>query len=117
MRRFLTLMLPAILLLAASSCQKKSADPSSQLAAGKTIFEQNCVRCHGADGNRIPDWRSTVQKMTDQQIKNQILNGGGGMPAFKDKLTPQQIDGVTAYTKHLASSQYRFVLDFEPVFG
>ena len=105
MRRFLTLMLPAILLVSASGCQKKSADPSSQLAAGKTIFEQNCVRCHGADGKQIPDWRSEVTKMTDQEIRNQILNGGGGMPAFKDQLTPQQIDEVTAYAKHLASSQ------------
>lgn len=103
MRRFLTLMLPAIMFLAMSGCQKKSANPSMQLAVGKAIFEQNCVRCHGADGKQIPDWRSTVQKMTDQQVKNQIINGGGGMPAFKDQLTPQQIDEVTAYTKHLAS--------------
>jgi len=116
MKRFLTLMLPAILLLSASSCQKKSADSSAQLAAGKIIFHNNCVRCHGEDGKQIPDWRSEVTKMTDQQIKNQILNGGGGMPPFKDQLTPQQIDEVTAYTKHLASDN-RSVLDLERVFG
>ena len=104
MKRFVPLILIGILLWATLGCQKTSSDPSAQLAAGKTIFQDNCVLCHGADGKQIPAWRSKVQKMSDEQIKNLIVNGGGTMPPFKDKLTPQQIDEVTAYAKHLASS-------------
>lgn len=104
MQRFLIWTLSAILLIAIFGCAKKSSDQSAQLAAGKTVFQDNCVRCHGEDGKMIADWRKEVKAKTDEQVKNQIRKGGGGMPAFKDQLTPEQIDQVTVYAKHLASS-------------
>ena len=32
-----------------------------------------------------------------EQVRAQVTNGGGGMPAFKDTLSEQQISDVAAY--------------------
>ena len=35
--------------------------------------------------------------MLFRSVRAQVTNGGGGMPAFKDTLSEQQISDVTAY--------------------
>jgi quinohemoprotein ethanol dehydrogenase len=66
-------------------------------AAGQTVFADNCSGCHGLNGtggNGGPD----LSSMTDvQRAIGQVTNGGGGMPAFKDNLSQQQIRHVAAY--------------------
>jgi mono/diheme cytochrome c family protein len=74
-------------------------------ADGKQIFTQNCAGCHtladaGASGATGPN---LDQLKPDQAtVKRQVTNGGGGMPAFKDKLSAQQIDAVAAYVSSVA---------------
>lgn len=64
---------------------------------GQSLFADNCATCHGpggAGGNGGPD----ITGITDtDRIKNQINNGGNGMPAFKNILTPEQIADLVAY--------------------
>jgi hypothetical protein len=51
--------------------------------AGKTMLGRKL---------KIPNLRSEeVQKQTDTQLKEVITNGKAKMPAYKGKLTPQQI--------------------------
>jgi quinohemoprotein ethanol dehydrogenase len=68
--------------------------------AGRQIFLDNCSTCHGADGrggNGGPDLTSIPTAKQLQAVIAQVMNGGGGMPAFKGALTDQQIRDVAAY--------------------
>jgi mono/diheme cytochrome c family protein len=70
-------------------------------SAGAQVFEeQDCGRCHtftpaGSTGTIGPNLdESTIDT---QAAIQQIREGGGGMPAFIDKLTFQQIEDVATY--------------------
>jgi quinohemoprotein ethanol dehydrogenase len=73
---------------------------SASPAAGKTVFANNCVSCHGATGhggNGGPDLTSIPAAKNMKSVVAQVENGGGGMPPFKGQLTPKQIQDVSAY--------------------
>lgn len=74
------------------------------------LFKSKCQMCHGADGKGSPtglkmgvhDWHGAdVQKMTNQQIVDTITNGKAKMPAYKDKLSADQIKALAGYVKTL----------------
>jgi mono/diheme cytochrome c family protein len=47
-----------------------------------------------------------VQKQTDAQLNDSIANGmGKKMPAYKGKLTDDQIKGLVAYLRDLAKKK------------
>ena len=84
--------------------------PVSSAAAaddvGAQAYKSNCVVCHGADGTGTPTGKSlkapdlhsdAVQKMTDQQIEDQIANGKNNMPPFKSTLSKAQITALATY--------------------
>ena len=83
----------------------KAADP------GQKIFEENCMRCHAADGSsntfighkwNIPDLRSeAVQKLSVEQRIAIITGGKNNMPSQKDKLTKEEIRLVEGYVRDL----------------
>ena len=67
---------------------------------GKTIFTTSCGSCHtlaaaGTTGTIGPNLDQL--KPAFAIAKRQVENGGGVMPAFKGRLTPQQIDAVAKY--------------------
>jgi len=73
---------------------------------GAQAFKSNCVVCHGADGTgtptgkalKAPDLHSdAVQKMTKQQIEDQVSNGKNNMPPFKSTLSKDQISALADY--------------------
>jgi cytochrome c6 len=77
-------------------------------AAGKEIFvgSAGCGGCHtlsdaGTSGTVGPNLDS-LQPPYDAVVQ-QVTNGGGGMPAFKDTLTEQQIKDVAAYVSQSAT--------------
>lgn len=76
-------------------------------ADGAAIFAAKCANCHGKDGRGIPNWRSKGQpdftdakwqkSQTDAQIAAATKNGKGKfMPAFKAKLSDEEIAAVVA---------------------
>jgi mono/diheme cytochrome c family protein len=80
----------------------RNADDS----AAAQSYKSNCVVCHGADGTGTPTGKSlkapdlhsdAVQKMTNQQIEDQIANGKNNMPPFKSTLSNDQIAALAAY--------------------
>ena len=78
----------------------KNAAGQGNATAGKTVFADNCVSCHGATGqggNGGPDLTSIPSAKNVAVVVKQVTNGGGGMPAFKGQLTSKQIDDVAAY--------------------
>ena len=76
---------------------------SERILNGKNIFDKNCVNCHGPEGGGL-----VGPNLTDNQwlngcgIKNvfAIIKNGNpqkGMIAWKDQLTPEQIQEVASY--------------------
>jgi cytochrome c6 len=76
-------------------------------------YSRNCATCHGKDGRAKtfrskhhehardltdPRWQTDV---TDERIFNSISNGKGKMPAFKRKLTNEQIESLVTYVRGL----------------
>lgn len=94
MRRWL---LPVLLLAPAGL---RAAPP---VLPGKIIFQQNCGRCHGADGRlgRNGAHDLTKSNLNDFGRTYLVTNGLGKMPAFKAKLTAAQIAQVVAYSQTL----------------
>jgi mono/diheme cytochrome c family protein len=99
------LMLAAgiLLLLAPARAQDDAA----------TTFKSKCAACHGPDGSgntaigtklKMRDLRSPdVQKQTDPQLTDIIVNGKSPMPAYKGQLTDEQIKKLVSYIRGLAT--------------
>ncbi len=74
-------------------------------------YKAKCAGCHAADGSGsspagkamgVPDLRSDEsQKKTDAQLIDVTTNGKGKMPAYKGKVTDDQIKGLVAYIRTL----------------
>jgi cbb3-type cytochrome c oxidase subunit III len=71
----------------------------------KLLFQSNCGSCHvladaGTSGTIGPNLDQA--KPTLQKAITQITNGGGGMPAFKGRLTEEQIRALAQYLVRVA---------------
>ena len=70
------------------------------------LYKAKCAGCHGADGSKSamgskPLNDAEVQKMSAADLAAVITNGKGKMPAYKGKLTDEQITGLADYVKTL----------------
>lgn len=67
---------------------------------GKVLFQQNCARCHGANGKLGLNGAHDLTKSNLNAFGRTYLitNGLGKMPSFKTKLTPPQIEQLVAYS-------------------
>jgi cytochrome c oxidase cbb3-type subunit 3 len=118
MNRFKALLLCATILsfstLAAFAASGEPDSNPKQSAAerGRTVYANNCARCHGGDGTS----QTTMGQMTEapnltdaawQRGKSSarmvaaVSNGRGQMPAFKKKLSRQEIAAAVAYIRTL----------------
>ena len=72
---------------------------SGRAAEGKQVFADTCAACHGADGGGGSGPRlQGEQAYTDPElVVKQIREGGGGMPAFGDQLSEQELADVSAF--------------------
>ena len=67
---------------------------------GQTLFTQNCAACHTlAAANATGSVGPNLDQLHPgaATVKRQVENGGGAMPAFKGRLSQQQIDAVSQY--------------------
>ena len=95
----------------ANSPTTTSTATPDQFASIRPIFKENCSKCHGDTGEggpvtvdgkklRVPSFKSGhALKHTDQDFVDQIMNGGDGMPKFKDKLKPEQINELVQFIR------------------
>jgi len=77
----------------------------------RTIYLNNCARCHGADGksqtelgrlNDTPDISGgKARRLSVSKLTRLITKGQGSMPAFGKKLTKAQISSVANYVRGL----------------
>ena len=112
----------------------RKLDPT-QIARGQTVFEQSCAECHGAQGKGLPgDWRVRDAQgnyppppLDDsahawhhpttvllEAVRDGSPNGEGNMPAWKGKLSEDQMQDVVVYIKSLWSDPvYRLWMKLE----
>lgn len=65
------------------------------------MHERNCVRCHGTTGTKHFLGAKDIQKskIDDAAIILIIQNGERLMPAYKKKLSVEEINQLTLYIK------------------
>ena len=92
----MNLPLPALLLL----LLPHQAPAKPPVPPGQLLFQQNCVRCHGANGKRGLNGAHDLTKsnLNDFGRTYLVVNGLGKMPAFGKKLTAAQVQQVVAYS-------------------
>ncbi len=76
----------------------------AELMQGRAIYAANCVGCHGADGGG-----GTGSKLNEGAVvaaypdpANEVVviaDGKNAMPAFKGKLSKEEIDAVVRFTR------------------
>jgi mono/diheme cytochrome c family protein len=103
--RAVKLRLTAAVILTAvvAGCGGSSASDEPTPAAGgggAKLFSDNCASCHtlkaaGASGKVGPDLDQL--RPGPELVTTQVNNGGGAMPAFKGKLTDEQIKEIADY--------------------
>jgi mono/diheme cytochrome c family protein len=83
---------------------------SGSAASGRPIFQAKCKACHGPDGKGNTAYGKKVgirslarTSLSRGRVKAIIADGmpGTKMKAYRDKLTPTQLDDVTAFVKAL----------------
>lgn len=101
--------LAAGLLAAVLLCAACRPDPSTP----EGLYYRQCARCHGIDGTGNARAAKTMEglDLTASEmvaagdraaVRENLVHGEGSMPAFGEKLTPEQIDVLVAYTLELA---------------
>jgi mono/diheme cytochrome c family protein len=79
-----------------------SDDPGELLFQGYQKPDVQCWECHDGTGGGSkwgPALGLGLAKLTDDQIKHVILDGRRKMPAFRDKLTDDEVMLVIGYVR------------------
>jgi predicted lipoprotein with Yx(FWY)xxD motif/cytochrome c5 len=69
--------------------------------AGQLLYETNCAGCHGEDGSggSGPALAGSSTLQDAERVINQVLHGGGRMPAFGSVLSDEQIASLTTHIR------------------
>ena len=90
---------------------KATATPD-EFASARVTYAKHCVACHGAEGEggvktvdekklKVPSFSTGhALKHKDEDFVEQIMKGGDGMPEFKDKLSPDEINTLVRFVRH-----------------
>lgn len=101
--------------VAASPATKADATPD-EFAFARAAFQKNCAGCHGEDGTggektidgkktNVPSFHEGhALEHADEDFVKQIMNGGDGMPPFKDKMSPEQINEMVRFVRKVIQS-------------
>lgn len=83
-----------------------------EFAFARANYAKHCSNCHGQEGKgglvKLEDGNLKVPslteghalKHTDEDLIDQIENGGDGMPKFKDKFSPEEIKVMVRFVHH-----------------
>ena len=69
----------------------------SSIDAGLTLYTNSCIACHGnqgANGHNGPNLQTSKFAKNRENVIDRVTKGGTSMPAFKDTLTPEEIEAV-----------------------
>ncbi|XZF14066.1 c-type cytochrome [Chitinophagaceae bacterium MMS25-I14] len=74
---------------------------SGQVSPGQTLYEHNCMTCHGGDGTAGISGAANLQTTSLDSIAifKTIQNGRGSMPTFKSTLSDKETALLTTYVR------------------
>lgn len=82
--------------------------------AASKIFESNCAGCHINGGNIVRRGKNLYKKALKKNgmdsieaITGIVTNGKNNMPAYKDRLAPEQIQDIATYVLQQAENNWR----------
>jgi mono/diheme cytochrome c family protein len=102
MRARRLIALPLVGAAALGGCANHTSNSHRLFAEGRRVFvSAGCGSCHTAasahtHGRVGPDF-DTSEQLSRPQIRRQLNEGAGGMPSFRDRLSPRQEDAVTEF--------------------
>jgi mono/diheme cytochrome c family protein len=98
---------------AATRTTNSNTTSAQSTSAMRITYDKDCKSCHGLNGEggpvkledgtklRVPSLREGhALRHTDAEFVKQITKGGDGMPAFADKLKPEQVDELVRFLRH-----------------
>ncbi len=99
--------------LAGCNAERRKSDAelglNPQQAAGRHIYDQQCLRCHepySSRGSKGPSLKGLFKSQylsksglpaNDEQVSGIILRGRGVMPGYEQAFTQQQVEDLMAY--------------------
>ncbi len=110
MKQILIVLLITLTVLTIAFTPPVAADT----ATGAKIFSLQCAGCHVNGGNIVRRGKTLKQKALKKNgmdsleaITNIVTNGKNNMSAYKDRLSEQQIQDVSAYVLEQADKGWR----------
>jgi cytochrome c6 len=99
----LRLILAAVLLAVLAGCGGDDGGgeaPSSGGGDPQQLYVENCGNCHelaaAKTSGKVGPSLDQLRPSPDL-VRTQVENGGGGMPAFKSSLSPEEIQAISNY--------------------
>jgi mono/diheme cytochrome c family protein len=84
---------------------------TSNATTGEQTYHEICQACHmanaegGTGAAKIPALAANAHLADANFVLNRVIHGQGGMPAFADMLSAEQIAGVVSYVRtHFGNS-------------
>jgi mono/diheme cytochrome c family protein len=93
-----------VALLLVKQPESSKAASSAGNASGAAIFDSQCARCHGANGEgdigpKLNGGAVTRAFRNADEELVVVTYGRRGMPAFEKRLSPEQLRAVVDYTR------------------
>lgn len=115
LKRILSVLLLALVLCSAILVRPVFADEAADTSRlGAKVFGANCAACHQNGNNVVMANKNLKQAalkeygMNSQQaIVAQVTNGKNAMPAFKGRLSADEITAVAAYVLAQAERDWK----------
>ncbi len=111
MNKLITILLLAIAIFCSAIAFPALAVPTTDTAA---LFTNNCAGCHINGGNIVRRGKNLKEKALKkygidsvEAISQLVTNGKNAMPAYKDRLTEQQIVDVSTYVLEQAQKGWQ----------
>ncbi|MEI7025839.1 c-type cytochrome [Paenibacillus sp. y28] len=94
-----------VLALALSACGSSggggAAGETTDAKSPEALVKANCISCHGNQlegrGREKLNLLKVGARMSKEEIADKITNGGGGMVAFKGRLTEEEISSIADF--------------------
>jgi mono/diheme cytochrome c family protein len=73
------------------------------VATGRALFvKERCGGCHalravGAKGGQGPSFDARRERLSRAQLRRALAEGANGMPSYARRLSPRQLDQLTAF--------------------
>ena len=102
----MTLALSGLLLVVvawSAPASAQGADDPAQVAQGQVVVELSCAGCHGDDGAGVTGAGRPLTGIANQGDRavhiDSITTGKGGMPAFGERLSSDEIEQAASYVR------------------